>query len=141
MSINRRLFLSTLFGTAAVAADPERALWKPGKLISIPPLVHVPKWHQFWLAHTIEAGDLQISREVFDQRYLEPAAAAICLKIEAEVKKHGREPQFAIPPPPGMSGAVSYHRRFGGSPVMQVAQAYDIIRDENYVRLDCRVKI
>jgi hypothetical protein len=34
--VNRRLFFSTLFGAAAVAANPEKLLWKPGKLISIP---------------------------------------------------------------------------------------------------------
>ncbi len=35
--MNRRSFLSTLLGGAAVALDPERLLWVPGKkLISIP---------------------------------------------------------------------------------------------------------
>jgi hypothetical protein len=35
--VNRRGFLAGLFGAAAVAADPERLLWTPGrKLISIP---------------------------------------------------------------------------------------------------------
>ena len=35
--MNRRSFFGTLFGAAAIAADPERLLWVPGKkLISIP---------------------------------------------------------------------------------------------------------
>ena len=35
--LGRRSFLSMLAGTAgALALDPERALWTPGKLISIP---------------------------------------------------------------------------------------------------------
>lgn len=35
--MNRRNFLSALTGFAATAVlDPERLLWKPGKLISIP---------------------------------------------------------------------------------------------------------
>lgn len=34
--MNRRAFFATLAGATAVAADPERLLWTPGKLISIP---------------------------------------------------------------------------------------------------------
>ncbi len=35
--MNRRGFIGALLGTAgAIVLDPERALWKPGKLISIP---------------------------------------------------------------------------------------------------------
>jgi len=43
--MNRRAFLASLGGAAALALDPERALWVPGaKLISIPaPRVLVPE--------------------------------------------------------------------------------------------------
>jgi hypothetical protein len=37
--VNRRLFLGTLLGTAAAAADPERMLWTPGRK-----LISIPKW-------------------------------------------------------------------------------------------------
>src|SRR4051812_10653201 len=44
--MNRRGFLSGLLAAAAGATlDPEQALWKPGKLISVPPRVHVPRIH------------------------------------------------------------------------------------------------
>ncbi len=47
--IGRRGFLGGLLGTAALVADPDPLLWKPGKLISIPPEVHVPPLHQFFV--------------------------------------------------------------------------------------------
>lgn len=41
--LNRRGFLAALAGGAAVAADPERLLWRPGaKVYSLPPLYRAP---------------------------------------------------------------------------------------------------
>jgi hypothetical protein len=52
--MNRRAFLASL--AAALALDPERALWVPGKkLISIPPpgrwcVRYLSEWDPIWLA-------------------------------------------------------------------------------------------
>jgi len=47
MDFNRRLFLGALLGAAAVAADPERLLWVPGKKkIFIPPPLRAPTLYE-----------------------------------------------------------------------------------------------
>ena len=61
--MNRRNFLSTLFGgAAAMQLDPERLLWRPGaKLISIPkPAIiatSLDEWWELWVERRILPGN------------------------------------------------------------------------------------
>ena len=55
--IGRRGFLGTLLaGAGLIALDVERELWKPGKLISIPPRVHLPQTHHLWVSQDYARG-------------------------------------------------------------------------------------
>lgn len=80
--MNRRGFLGTLLGGAALVADPERLLWTPGKkLISIPkPVIHeisgaaiMARWRQ--------------SDEYLNSMYLRPAAEALARAINFKLDR------------------------------------------------------
>lgn len=84
--MNRRGFLSLLgAGAAALALDPERALWVPGKkLISIPKVTatnafaYLENGHIFYRFEFDEA-DL----DLFQSRYIEPAVKALVNHFDA----------------------------------------------------------
>lgn len=67
MAMNRRGFLSTLLGGAAMALDPERLLWVPGKK-----LISIPK---------PQGIDLELIRRY----YLNPAIAEFIKQTEAHM--------------------------------------------------------
>jgi hypothetical protein len=81
--MNRRGFFGFLLGGgAAMALDPERALWKPGaKLISIPSIpgsVSIPQFRFF----AVDPGMLEVER-----RYIEPALADLGNSVDMEIAR------------------------------------------------------
>lgn len=55
--MNRRSFLASLFGAAALILDPDRELWLPGKkLISIPKAPEIVTTG--WAGSTLKVGDI-----------------------------------------------------------------------------------
>jgi hypothetical protein len=74
--VNRRGFLASLAGAAAIALDPDRALWVPGaKLISVP-APSVVEHFFYWFDY---AGRL----------YAGPAAHSLACSVELDVLSWG----------------------------------------------------
>lgn len=83
--MNRRGFLSFLgAGAAALALDPERAPWVPGKkLISIPKVTATPS------TITPDTPFVVIWEEMtkgeFNRRYIQPAVEALAKQVEHDI--------------------------------------------------------
>lgn len=154
--IGRRGFLGTLLaGGAAAALDPERLLWRPGKLISIPPRVHIPRWHHFFvdcripattgvlgaLSPYIKASVGDRSPETYGRVCNLVAESGLRERIDAEITKAGgRKAEFQkLVVPAGLDFA--YVGPVGQLPNARILQCYDIYRDEWHRRMECRVRI
>jgi hypothetical protein len=124
--IGRRGFLSALLGAAGVALDPDLVLWKPGKLISIPRHVHVPKLHHFYSYSLVPSKDFHDQSLSLHERYVLPAVAAIA-------------GGYDLPTVVGID--LTMHGAIGGLPKARVIRAYDPISEEYLIRADCSVRI
>lgn len=151
---SRRSFLATLLAGAAVAAvDPEKLLWKPGKLISIPPRVHVPRTHQMYVESRIRSSHLLDGRglpdftgwravETFEQFHREPMLAALRYNLSLLRSESGesRAAQFHELPMPESLHLLE-QGPMGDLPNARLLSFYDIGSDNWHIRIDCKVTI
>lgn len=139
--IGRRGFLGALLAATGVAAlDPERALWRPGKLISVPKHVHVPKWHQLHV--TLNSPH---SLEPMQGEFWEPenrcATEVLKERIDQLIRNSGqRTAQFQdLPLPSGYEYAVLVTG--GELPKVRLIHAYDGFTDQFHRRYDVKVYV
>jgi len=92
-SLSRRGFFGLLGGAAAaIALDPEKALWVPGKkLISIPRAYGGGPLQEFVVT------ELSVSMDEFTEMYLRPAAQQIVRTMERELRDYYRSVGIAGP--------------------------------------------
>src|SRR5580692_4016688 len=134
--IGRRGFLGTLLaGTALIALDPEKELWKPGKVISIGPRVHVPQIHQLAVHCTVRPGVYT----ALEDHVLFTAPAVIALRAEVDdliAKAGGRRAEFLKMPTPLSDPYLGEYVRYGPQgnlPFVREIRAYDN-RSREWVR-------
>jgi hypothetical protein len=116
-------------------------LWKPGKLISIPRHVHVPKLHHFYSYSLVPSKDFHDQSLSLHERYVLPAVAAIAGGVDREVRKSGGAPPKFYDLPTVVGIDLTMHGAIGGLPKARVIRAYDPISEEYLIRADCSVRI
>ncbi len=81
-SLSRRGFFGLLGGAAALALDPEKALWVPGKK-----LISIPRFGGGQLQEFVVTG-IDFSMEEFRQIYLRPALEQIANNIDESLERN-----------------------------------------------------
>jgi len=139
--MNRRGFLATLFGGAVAAAtlDPEQVLWKPGKLISIPRVLHVARSVHFGCVFELGVYEKGAFAEAIAS-YTADSLKRLEANIAEEVARTGRTPQFLpLPLPRGVDFTAT--GPLGSLSEARIVRVYDILRNVWIQRVDCLVRI
>ena len=138
--MNRRGFLTALLGgAAALAADPDKLLWKPGKLISIPSR-RDKLLYQIGVDGVIP-DDLALSLDQFARTYLQPAINALADRIDKEALQQFSRPRFLRLPTPRWIDGMFEVGKFGPIPEARLIKVRDPIRNQTLMRLDTLVEI
>lgn len=108
METSRRGFLGILAAGVAAASDPDILLWTPGrKVISIPPMVTLPRLHHFGV--TFESPWEGYAPSGFggerERRNVAQAARALSARVKRDLAG-GRQPQYLAPA--NLSSQVEY---------------------------------
>ena len=138
MPLPRRGFLGALLGVAGVtAADPERLLWTPGKLISIPPRVHFPKWHHLGFSIKVDPWEAVNAQLIM----YEDSVRLLDEKVRRLIHQAGgARAQFLDQKiPEGM--VYAQQGPMGPLPRARLLRAYDPCEDNYLLRIDVSVKI
>lgn len=132
--LNRRGFLAALAGGAAVAADPERLLWRKGaKLISIPRALFVgPQYHIFGADMEIPSSLIALSEDGLRRYYIDPAVKVVQDQINRVMLS--RYELLALELPRGCERAETLPNGF------RMIAGYDVSKDRRIMRVDALVK-
>lgn len=140
--IGRRGFIGALLaGGAALAADPEALIWRPGKLISIPPKVHVPTAHLLQVSAYLPDDVVSWPQERWNALIVEPAACALDGAVRRRVRDSGGAPaRFRrLELPKAMD--IATQGPHGRLPMMRLVRGYDPVRREWLMSAACDVVV
>jgi hypothetical protein len=144
MITSRRTALKALLGSAALVLDPEKLLWKPGKLISIPAryiqlCVDIPE--RMKLPHdapTLEEytyGPIHgyVGNAMYSSRVLRGSIEALKCKLNKESR--GKSVALVdMPLIPGLEACLNI-ATIGGLSKVQFLRCYDVVADREVARL------
>lgn len=138
-SLPRRNFLGLLSGgAAALAIDPERLLWVPGKkLVSVPKRL-APQW----FGVNFIPDDYRFDSFELRERYLKPSIEALGEYVKSlDIKRYRFQ---ELPKPFGVEKAVNIKKAWSSASGVCLENvrhitAYDLHRDRLIHRLDVMV--
>ncbi len=142
--IGRRGFLGMLAAAVTGAAlDPERLLWAPGKLISIPKRVHIPQTRIFSVHQLLPdfMNRVRLDFPTLERTYLSPAALSLDLAVQRAIRESGGAPARFLPMELPSGVGPGARGPFGVIPEATWFYGYNPINDQDYLISRCMVRI